>query len=48
MINLYPVHIESLSVHRVGNKSKSEGAYLSQEAYPITDELLPLLKEFFF
>ncbi|NQY05444.1 MAG: nucleoid-associated protein [Flavobacteriaceae bacterium] len=48
MINLYPVHIENLSVHRVGNKSKSEGAFLSNEPYEITDELLPLLKEFFF
>ena len=48
MINLYPVHIENLSVHRVGNKSKNEGAYLSNDPYPITDELLPLLKEFFF
>lgn len=48
MINLYQTHIESLSIHRVGNKSKAEGAFISKEAYPINDELMPLLKEFFF
>lgn len=48
MINLYNTQIESLSLHRVGNKSRSEGAFLSETATTVTDELSPLLKEFFF
>ena len=48
MINLYQTHIETLSIHRVGNKSKAEGAYISKDLYNLNDELLPLLKDFFF
>lgn len=48
MINLYSAQIESLSIHRVGNKSKAEGLFVSQDPYPLTDELTPLVKEFFF
>lgn len=48
MINLYSAQIESLSIHRVGNKSKAEGVFLSSDPYPLTDELTPLIKEFFF
>lgn len=48
MINLYSAQIESLSIHRVGNKSKVEGVFLSSDPYPLTDELTPLIKEFFF
>jgi len=48
MINLYQTHIETLSIHRVGNKSKAEGAFTSKEPYVLNDELMPLLKEFFF
>ena len=48
MINLYQAHIESISIHKVGNKSRAEGLFLSQEPYKLNDELLPLLKEFFF
>ncbi len=48
MINLYQTHIETLSIHRVGNKSKGEGAFTSKEPFALNDELLPLLKEFFF
>lgn len=48
MINLYPTHIEQLSIHRVGNKSKNEGVFLSQEPYALNDELTALLKEYFF
>lgn len=48
MINLYNAQIESLSIHRIGNKSRSEGAFLSQEPYELNDELSPLLKEYFF
>lgn len=48
MINLFNAHIESLSIHRVGNKSRNETLFLSQKAYNLSDELTPLLKEYFF
>lgn len=47
MINLYSAHIASLSIHRVGNKSKNEPILLSEEIYKTNDEMTPLLKEFF-
>jgi len=47
MINLYNAHIEGLSLHRVGNKSRNEGVLLSQQPFKADDELTPLLKEFF-
>jgi len=48
MINLFNLNIDNLSIHRVGNKSKGETVFLSENPYRITDELNPLLKEFFF
>ncbi len=48
MINLFSAQIESLSIHRIGNKSKAEGLFVSQDPYPLSDELTPLVKEFFF
>ncbi|WP_299209476.1 nucleoid-associated protein [uncultured Dokdonia sp.] len=48
MINLYNAQIESLSIHRVGNKSKAEGLFVSNDPYPLSDEITPLVKEFFF
>lgn len=48
MINLYPTQIESLSVHRVGNKNKSESVFFSNEPYRLNDEISALLKEYFF
>jgi hypothetical protein len=47
MINLYPVNIESLSIHRIGNKSRNEGMFLSEKQYTLNDEILPLLKDYF-
>ena len=47
MINLYSAHIASLSIHRVGNKSKNEPILLSEEIYKTNDEMTPLMKEFF-
>ncbi len=47
MINLYNTQIESLSIHRVGNKSRSESVFLSSAPYSPNDELTPLIKEFF-
>jgi hypothetical protein len=48
MINLFNTHIESLSIHRVGNKSRNEAIFLSDNPYGLNDEIVPLLKEFFF
>jgi hypothetical protein len=47
MINLFNTHIESLSIHRVGNKSRNESIFLSEKPYGLNDEIAPLLKEFF-
>lgn len=47
MINLFNTHIESLSIHRVGNKSRNESVFLSEKTYALNDEIVPLLKEFF-
>ncbi|NBL65287.1 nucleoid-associated protein [Flavobacterium sp. NST-5] len=48
MINLFNTHIETLSIHRVGNKSRNEALFLSENTYGLNDEIMPLLKEFFF
>lgn len=48
MINLFNTQIEVLSLHKVGNKSRNENMVLSEEAYKVSDEITPLLKEFFF
>ncbi|WP_026451633.1 nucleoid-associated protein [Aequorivita capsosiphonis] len=47
MINLFSTHIASLSIHRVGNKSRNEAIFLSGAPYKMDDEITPLLKEFF-
>lgn len=47
MINLYNTQIDELYIHRVGNKCRGEGLFLSDRPYEITDEIRPLLKEFF-
>ena len=47
MLNLFNVQIESLSVHRIGNKSRTEGAFLSETPLNIDDELHSLLKDYF-
>jgi len=48
MLNLFNTHIESLSIHKVGNKSRNEPIFLSNEPYRLSDEITPLIKEFFF
>ncbi|MDC6384476.1 nucleoid-associated protein [Flagellimonas taeanensis] len=48
MLNLYPAQIESISLHRVGNKSKNEAAFMSAEPFSLNDEMSGLLKEYFF
>ncbi len=47
MLNLYPAQIESLSLHRIGNKNKSESLFLSDEPFGLNDEISALLKEYF-
>ena len=47
MINLYATQIESISIHRVGNKNKNEGVFLSEEPFNLNDETTGLLKEYF-
>ena len=48
MLNLYTTNIETLSVHRVGNQSKGEPLFLSESPYALNDEIIGLLKEYFF
>ena len=48
MLNLYNTHIETLSIHRVGNKSRNESQFLSEQPFNLTDEIVPLMKEYFF
>ena len=48
MLNLFNTHIDSLSIHRVGNKSRNENIFLSDSNYSLTDEIVPLIKEYFF
>jgi len=48
MLNLYSAQIESLSLHRVGNKSRNESIFLSENPYALNDEISSLLKEYFF
>ncbi|MEM9648090.1 MAG: nucleoid-associated protein [Bacteroidota bacterium] len=48
MLNFYSAQIENLSLHSVGNKSKNEPIFLSQEPFSLNDEMAGLLKEYFF
>jgi hypothetical protein len=48
MINLFNTQIQSLSLHKVGNKSRNENMVLSDAPYKLNDEITPLIKEFFF
>ncbi|MEM9362797.1 MAG: nucleoid-associated protein [Bacteroidota bacterium] len=48
MLNLYSAQIDSISLHRVGNKSKNEPIFLSAAPFSLSDEMAGLLKEYFF
>jgi len=48
MINLYSAQIESLFIHKIGNKSRNEGVLLNDNPTALSDEMMPLFKEFFF
>jgi hypothetical protein len=45
MINLYNAHIETLSIHRVGNKVVTKLFHI-RAAFSLQDEIVPY-KEFF-
>ena len=45
MINLFNTHIETLSIHKVGNKSRNEAIFLSDNQYGLNDEIVPILKD---
>ena len=47
MINLFNAQIDEVSLHRIGNKHKNEGVFLSDQTQPLNDESRGLLKEFF-
>ncbi len=47
MINLFNAQIESLSIHRVGNKSRNENLFFSAAPFELNDEITPLIKEYF-
>ncbi|MES2864135.1 MAG: nucleoid-associated protein [Bacteroidota bacterium] len=47
MINLFNAQIQSISIHKIGNKSRNESIFLSDEPYRLNDEITPLIKEFF-
>ena len=48
MLNLYATQLESVSLHRVGNKHRGEAFFLSESPCLLNDELSGLLKEYFF
>ena len=48
MLNLYTTNIEALSIHKVGNLSKGEPLFFSEKPYALNDEIIGLLKEYFF
>jgi len=47
MINLFNAQIQYISIHKIGNKSRNESIFLSDEPYKLSDEIVPLIKEFF-
>jgi len=47
MINLFNTQITNLSLHKIGNKFREEPIFLSDKPYKLSDEIAPLLKEFF-
>ena len=48
MINLFNTNVEIVSIHKLGNKSRNEKLHLSAKPTTITDEVMPLFKEYFF
>ena len=47
MINLFNTQFGTASIHRVGNKSRGEDIFIATSEFRLTDEITPLLKEYF-
>ena len=47
-INLYNTQIEELIIHQIGNKCRGEGVFWNDHNTFLSDEITPLVKEFFF
>ena len=47
-INLYNTQIEELFIHQVGNKCRNESVFYNDHPTTLSDEITPLVKEFFF
>lgn len=47
MLNLYNATIESLFIHKIGNKARTEGCFVAKEPTTLNDEVSHLLKEYF-
>ena len=48
MIKRSRVAISKFIIHKVGNKSRNEAIFLSDNQYGLNDEIVPILKEYFF
>lgn len=48
MINLFNTQIQTASIHKVGNKSRGESLFIATSETRLTDEITPLIKEYFF
>jgi len=48
MFTLYNAQIDSISLHRIGNKSRNEPLQLSKDRLQLDDEIGSLLKQYFF
>ena len=48
MINLFNTQIQTASIHKVGNKSRGEKLFIATQETNLSDEIKPLLKEYFF
>jgi len=47
MLNLFNATIETLSLHKVGNKSRNENIFVSEKPTTLNDEFQGILREFF-
>jgi hypothetical protein len=48
MFTLYNAQIDSIALHRIGNKSRNEPLHLSKDKLLLDDEIGALLKQYFF
>lgn len=48
MINLFNIYIEMFVIYCVGNKSRNEVIFLLEQLFNLNDEIVFLIKEYFF